>query len=163
MEVIVTIIAAILMLVAIFGTIFPIVPGSPVAIITMIAWAWIIDSSASWSTGVVAAALALVGMSASLVLTGRTMRRERIPSTPILIATAAAIVGLFVIPFLGLFVGFAVGLFGAEYYRRRDLAAAARSSLQAMKAMGWGMLIECGCAILAFGVFGLGVLIHFVG
>lgn len=163
MEVIVTIIAAILMLVAIFGTIFPIVPGSPVAIVTMIAWAWIIDSSASWSTGVVAAALALVGMSASLVLTGRTMRRERIPSTPILIATAAAIVGLFVIPFMGLFVGFAVGLFGAEYYRRRDLAAAARSSLQAMKAMGWGMLIECGCAILAFGVFGLGVLIHFVG
>ena len=163
MEVIVTIIAAILMLVAIFGTIFPIVPGSPVAIVTMIAWAWIIDSSASWSTGVVAAALALVGMSASLVLTGRTMRRERIPSTPILIATAAAIVGLFVIPLLGLFVGFAVGLFGAEYYRRRDLAAAARSSLQAMKAMGWGMLIECGCAILAFGVFGLGVLIHFVG
>ncbi|MDN6351334.1 MAG: DUF456 domain-containing protein [Yaniella sp.] len=163
MEVIVTIIAAILLLVAIFGTIFPIVPGSPVAIVTMIAWAWIIGSSASWSTGVVAAALALVGMSASLVLTGRTMRRERIPSTPILIATAAAIVGLFVIPFLGLFVGFAVGLFGAEYYRRRDLAAAARSSLQAMKAMGWGMLIECGCAILAFGVVGLGVLIHFVG
>ncbi len=162
MEVITTIIAAVVMLVAIFGTIFPVVPGSPVAIITMVAWAWIMGSSASWSTGIIAAALALVGMSASLVLTGRTMRRERIPGAPILIATAAAIVGLFVIPFVGLFIGFALGLFGAEYYRRRDPAAALRSSLQAMKSLGWGMLIECGCVIAAFGVFGLGVLIHFV-
>src|SRR5690625_5522787 len=103
------------MLVAIFGTIFPIVPGSPVAIVTMIAWAWIIDSSASWSTGVVAAALALVGMSASLVLTGRTMRRERITSTPLLIATDAAIVGIYVIPFLGLFFRYVVGLIDVYY------------------------------------------------
>ncbi len=162
MEVIVTVIAALLMLVALAGIIFPIVPGSPVAIITMIAWAWIIGSTASWATGVIAAALALVGWSASLILTGRTMRRERIPNTPILIATAAAIVGLFVIPFFGIFIGFALGLFGAEYYRRRDPAAAFRSSLEALKSMGIGMLVELGCIIMAIAIFGVGVLIHFL-
>lgn len=162
MDVLVTVIAAALMLVAIFGTIFPIVPGSPVAVFTMLAWAWVLGSSASWTTGIIAAATALVGMSASLVLTGRTMRRQSIPRTPVLIATASAVIGLFIIPFIGLFIGFAVGLLGAEYYRRRDATAAFRAALQAMKAMGLGMLIECGCAITAFGIFGLGVLIHFV-
>ena len=162
MEIVVTIIAAVLMLLAIIGIIFPIVPGSPVAVATMIGWAWILGSSASWSTGIIAAALCLVGMSASLVLTGRTMRRERIPTAPILIATAAAIVGIFVIPFLGLFIGFALGLFGAEYYRRRDATAAMKSSIEAMKSMGLGMLIEIGCVIISLGVFGLGTLIHFL-
>lgn len=150
------------MLVALGGIIFPILPGSPVAIITMIAWAWILGSTASWATGVIAAALALLGWSAALVLTGRTMRRERIPNTPILIATVAAIVGFFVIPFFGIFVGFALGLFGAEYYRRRDPAAAFRASIEALKAMGIGMLVEIGCIIVAIGVFGVGVLIHFL-
>lgn len=82
---------------------------------------------------------------------------------PILIATVSAVIGVFIIPFIGLFIGFAVGLLGAEYYRRRDITAAVRAALQAMKAMGLGMLIECGCAITAFGIFGIGVLIHFVG
>ncbi len=150
------------MLVALGGIIFPVLPCSPVAIITMIAWAWILGSTASWSTGIIAAALSVLGWSASLVLTGRTMRRERIPKTPILIATLAAIVGFFVIPFFGLFIGFILGLFGAEYYRRRDPSAALRSSAEALKAMGIGMLIEIGCIIVAIGVFGVGVLIHFV-
>lgn len=162
MEIVVTLIAAVLMLVAVVGTIYPIVPGSPIAVITMIAWAWILGSSASWSTGVIAAALALVGMSASLALTGRTMHRERIPRGPVLVATLCAVVGLFVIPFLGLFIGFAFGLLGAEYYRRRDLRAAFGSALQAMKAMGWGMLIECACVMLALGLFSLGTLLHFL-
>ncbi len=162
MEILVTVIAALLMLVAIGGIIFPIVPGSPVAIITMIAWAWILGSTASWATGVIAAALALVGWSASLVLTGRTMRRERIPNGPILIAAAAAIIGFFIIPFFGLFIGFVLGLFGAEYYRRKDPSAALRASIETLKAMGVGMLIEIGCVIVAIGVFGVGVLIHFL-
>lgn len=162
MEIIVTIIAGLLMLVALAGIIFPVVPGSPVAIITMIAWAWILGSTASWATGIIGAATALLGWSASLVLTGRTMRRERIPSTPILVATATGIVGLFIIPFFGIFLGFAIGLFGAEYYRRRDPTAALRASLQALKAMGIGMLVELGCIIMAMAVFGVGVLSHFL-
>lgn len=150
------------MLVAIGGVIFPILPGSPVAIITMIAWAWILGSTASWAAGVIAAALALIGWSASLVLTGRTMRRERIPNGPILVATIAAIIGFFIIPFFGLFIGFILGLFAAEYVRRRDPTAALHSSIETLKAMGLGMLIEIACIIIATGVFGVGALIHFL-
>lgn len=150
------------MLLALGGIIFPIVPGSPVAIFTMLIWAWLLGSTASWITGSIAAALALIGWSASLILTGRTMRREQIPNTPVIIAILAALVGLFVIPFFGLFIGFVLGLFGAEYFRRRDPIAAGKAAFQALKAMGLGMLIEIGCIIVAIGVFGVGVLTHFL-
>lgn len=162
MQIIVTIIAALFMLLAIVGVIFPILPGSAIAIITLITWAAILGSTAAWSTGVIVAALTLLGWSASLILTGRTMRRERIPTTPVLIAIAAAVVGIFVIPFFGLFIGFALGLFGAEYYRRRNPVAAMQAARAALKSMGVGMLIEIGCIIAALGIFGVGVLIHFV-
>ena len=66
-----------------------------------------------------------------------------------------------VIPVVGLFVGFAAGLFGAEWARRRDVRAALSSSLGALKAMGLGMLIEFACACLAASMVTLGALVHF--
>src|SRR5699024_2400534 len=144
-EIPVTVIAAVLMLVAIFGTIFPIIPGSPVAVFTVLAWAWILGSTAAWTTGIIAAATALVGMSASLILTGSTMRRQSIPRAPIHIAIVSSVIVVFINSFIGLFIGFAVGLLSAECYRRPDITAAERATLQAMNAMGFGIHIENGC------------------
>lgn len=158
-----TALAAGLLVVAVLGTIFPILPGSLLTAATLLVWAWILGSTASWTAGVIGVVLALAGMSASLVLTGRKMRRERIPSRPVLVGMAAAIVGMFVIPVAGLFLGFAAGLLGAELVRRRDLAAAVRSSWEAMKSMGLGMVIEFVCASLAASVFAIGALVHFFG
>lgn len=161
LDVIVTVVAALLLAVAVLGTIFPILPGSALTLITVVGWAWILGSGASWTAGIIGAVLALAGMSASLILTGRTMRRERIPNAPVLVGVAGAIVGMFVIPVLGLFLGFALGLLAAEWYRRRDLRAALRSSVEAMKSMGLGMIIEFICASLAASVFAIGALVHF--
>ncbi|HLS15663.1 MAG TPA: DUF456 domain-containing protein [Beutenbergiaceae bacterium] len=158
-----TVLAAGLLVVAVLGTIFPILPGSLLTAATLLAWAWILGSTASWTAGGIGVVLALSGMSASLVLTGRKMRRERIPNRPILVGMAAAIVGMFVIPVAGLFLGFAAGLLGAELVRQRELGAAMRSSWEAMKSMGLGMIIEFACAALAASVFAIGALVHFFG
>ncbi len=163
LHLIVTLVAAVLLVVGVLGTVFPIVPGSPLTMITLLVWAWVLGSTASWVAGVAGVVLALAGMSASLILTGRKMRRERIPNRPVLIGVLAGIVGMFIVPVAGLFLGFAAGLFGAEWARRRDLQAAARSSWEAMKSMGLGMLIEFVCAALAGSVFAVGALVHFLG
>lgn len=162
LHIIATAVAALLLVVAVFGTIFPIVPGSILTIITLVAWAWTLGSTASWTVGVIGAILGLIGMSSSLILTGRKMRRERIPNGPVLAGVVVGVVGLFVIPVLGLFIGFAAGLLGAELYRRRDLQAAWHSSWEAMKSLGLGMLIEFACAALATSLFALGALVHFL-
>lgn len=161
-HIIVTVIAVLLLAVAVLGTIFPILPGSVLTIITLVAWAWILGSTASWTAGIIGAVLAVIGMSASLVLTGRKMRRERIPRGPVLIGVLFAVIGMFLIPVVGLFVGFAGGLLGAEWARRKDLPAAWRASWEAMKSMGLGMIIEFFCACLAASAFAIGALVHFL-
>lgn len=163
LESITTVIAGVLLAVGIFGTIFPILPGSALVIITLIAWAWIVGTTVSWTAGLIGVVLAVIGMSASLVLTGRKMRRERIPNGPVIFGVVVGVVGMFVIPVLGLFIGFALGLLLAELVRRRDLAAAGRSSWEAIKSMGVGMLLEFVFASLATSAFVIGALVHFFG
>lgn len=152
--------AALLLIVGVMGTIFPILPGSLLTIGTLLVWAWVLGSTASWTAGLIGIALAVVGMSASAILTGRKMRRERIPRGPIIVGIVAGVVGMFIVPVVGLFLGFALGLLLAEYARRKDLASAWRSSVEAMKSMGFGMLIECACASLATFAFVVGAIVH---
>ena len=47
-----TVIAAVALIVAALGTIFPILPGSILSIITLIAWAWALGSPAAWTAGI---------------------------------------------------------------------------------------------------------------
>lgn len=152
--------AALLLIVGVMGTIFPILPGSLLTIGTLLVWAWVLGSTASWTAALIGVALAVVGMSASAILTGRKMRRERIPRGPIIVGIVAGVVGMFIVPVVGLFLGFALGLLLAEYARRKDLSAAWRSSVEAMKSMGFGMLIECACASLATFAFVVGAIVH---
>lgn len=152
--------AALLLIVGVMGTIFPILPGSLLTIGTLLVWAWVLGSTASWTAGLIGIALAVVGMSASAILTGRKMRREQIPRGPVIIGVVVGVVGMFIVPVVGLFLGFALGLLLAEYARRRDLASAWRSSVEAMKSMGFGMLIECACASLATFAFVVGAIVH---
>lgn len=160
-DALVTVIAGLLLAVGVAGTIFPILPGSVLTIVTLLGWAWLLGSSASWTAGLLGVAFALIGMSASFVLTGRKMRRERIPNGPVLVGVLFGVVGMFLIPVVGLFVGFALGLLLAELVRRRDLPAAARASWEALKSMGVGMALEFLFASLAATAFVVGAFVHF--
>lgn len=73
---------------------------------------------------------------------------------------AGAAVGFFVIPVVGLFLGFAVGLFASQWARTRDARAALSSSIGALTAMGVGMLVEFCCALGSLTAVGVGALVH---
>lgn len=160
-EIIVSVVSGLLLVVGVLGTIFPILPGSMLIIGTLLVWAWVLGSSASWTAGLIGMALAAIGMSSSLVLTGRKMKKEQIPNGPVTIGVVVGIVGMFLIPGIGLFIGFAVGLLAAELVRRRDFGAAVRSSWEALKSMGLGMLLEFLFASLALTAFAVGLFAHF--
>ena len=160
-DIIVTVVAGILLAVAVFGTVYPILPGSPIALVTLIAWGWVLGSAASWTAAGIGALFAIIGWSASVLLVGRRMKRERIPKRSILIGVLAGIVGMFVIPVAGLFVGFAIGLFLSEYARSNDCRSALRSSGAALKATGLGMLAEFTMVALAGSAWTIGMIVHF--
>lgn len=162
LAIVVSVLAVLLLIVGVVGTIYPILPGSMLILVTAVAWAWILGSGASWTFGLIAAGLAIAGMSASAVLTGRRLLREKVTRGPITWGVIGAIVGFFAIPIVGLFIGFAAGLFAAQWRRTRDARAALASSWGALKAMGLGMLAEFACAMLALAAVGTGVLVHFL-
>jgi uncharacterized protein YqgC (DUF456 family) len=160
-DIIATIVAGILLAVAVFGTIFPVLPGSPVALVALIAWGWVLGSAVSWTAAGIGALFCCGGFSAGALLTGRRLKRQQIPRRSILVAVLAGVVGMFVIPVAGLFIGFAGGLFVSEYSRRGDFRAALTSSGDALKAMGLGMLVEFGMVFLAGSAWMIGVIVHF--
>lgn len=160
-HILVTVIAGLLLVVSVAGTVYPVLPGSLLAILTLLGWAWILGSPAAWVCASIGMALAVVGWAASAVLTGRSLKRQQIPRGTVLVAVAAGIAGMFLIPVVGLFVGFGLGLLLAEYARRRDLPAALRASGATLKSTGLGILVEFGCAALAGSVWTIGVIWHF--
>jgi uncharacterized protein len=161
-EIVVTIAAGLLLVVAAIGTVYPVLPGSILAILTLVAWAWIVGSPAAWVAAVIGSCLAGVGWSAGAVLTGRKLKQHQIPGRSIAVAMGAALVGMFLIPVVGLFVGFASGLLVSEYVRRRDFRSSLTASVETLKATGVGVLVEFGMVCLAGSVWMIGATTHFV-
>jgi uncharacterized protein len=160
-DILATVIAGILLVAAAAGVVYPVVPGSPIAIVTLLAWAWVVGGWAAWVAAVIGALLCVVGWSASAVLTGRKLKELEVPGWSIMVAALAGLVGMFLIPVVGIFVGFAVGLLVSEAVRHRDVGRAVHYSLQTLKAMGAGVLVEFALLCAAASVWSGGVIVHF--
>lgn len=161
-EIIATIVTAVLLVVGCLGVIVPVLPGSILIVVGLLVWAFTVQAVEGWTVLVVGSVLAVVGMAASAVLTGTRLKRRQIPNRSLLFAAVGAVVGLFVIPVVGIFVGFFVGLLLSETARQRDLRTALESSWVALKAAGLGIVVEFACALAASTVFVLGVLVLLV-
>jgi uncharacterized protein YqgC (DUF456 family) len=157
-ETVVTILCGLAILVGVAGTVIPVLPGSILIGLSLLAWAiWGGAGTAGWVVFGVGLALVLAGMAASAVLTGRKLRQHAIPNRSVVIGLMAGVGGMFLIPVVGLFVGFAAGLLSSEFLRTRDLRVAAVSSWEALKATGLGILVEFGLACLAASAWVIGL------
>ncbi|MDO4253148.1 MAG: DUF456 domain-containing protein [Rothia sp. (in: high G+C Gram-positive bacteria)] len=160
-ELIITILSALLIAVGIIGIVYPVLPGSFAILAGLLLWSLCLQSAEAWWALGLGGTILLVGMSAQFILTGRTLKREKIPNKSTLLAALAAVVGMFLIPVLGLFIGFALGLLLSELYRQKSMTKALPSTLSALKSMGLGMLLELGCALLAASIFTGALIIYY--
>jgi uncharacterized protein YqgC (DUF456 family) len=160
-EIAATILCGLLIAAGMAGVVIPILPGSITVAVGLLLWALALHSPLGWVVFAVGMVFVAAGMLAGTVLTGRRLKARQVPNRSILIGVVAGIAGMFVLPVLGLFLGFALGLLLSELVRRRDWHAATGASLAALKAMGIGMLAELGCAFGAATVWSIGVVMHF--
>ncbi|WP_144829367.1 DUF456 domain-containing protein [Kocuria rhizophila] len=161
-DIIATIVTVALIIVGCMGIVIPVLPGSILALIGLVIWAFVVQAPEGWVVLALGGTLLIAGMSSSLVLTGSRLRRREIPNRTLLFGVVGAVVGMFVIPVVGLFVGFLVGLLLSETVRNRDLNTALASSWAAAKAMGVGILLELTCALLASLTFIVGAITYFL-
>jgi uncharacterized protein len=161
---VVTVLCGLAMVVGMAGIIIPVLPGSILIGLSLLAWAlWGGAGTTGWVVFGVGLAFVLAGMAASAVLTGRKLREHRIPSRSVVTGLVFGGVGMFLIPVLGLFLGFATGLLLSESYRTRDFRTALATSWAALKATGVGVLVEFGLACLAASTWVVGVWVAAAG
>ncbi|MFV0406451.1 MAG: DUF456 domain-containing protein [Propioniciclava sp.] len=159
----VAVLAVALTIVGVCGIVVPVLPGSLAILSGLLVWALFGGSSTGWLVFGVGAVLTVAGASASYVITGKRLKEREIPNRSVMVGVICGVVGLFVLPFLGLLVGFVVGLFGMEWWRVRQVPEALRSSWTALTSVGLGMLMELGCGLLAAAVLLVGILTSFLG
>ena len=75
------------------------------------------------------------------------------PNWVLIVGALSGIVGFFIIPVVGLIVGFIVGVFLSEAFRLKTFKDAWPTTMQAMKSAGWSVLIEFGSCLLAAGLW----------
>lgn len=152
-DLVVTIIAGLFMLVGCVGIVVPVLPGSILIGICALVWALVLGGGPVWTAFAVILVMVGIGMSASWVLTGKKLKERGIPNSSMLMGGLLAVVGFFVVPVVGLLLGFVAGLWLAEWRRLQDARKAWDTSWAAIKVAGVGILIEFACAAVALSVF----------
>ena len=150
--------AGVLIALGIVGVIVPGMPGLVVAWFGVLVWALLADGGpAKWTILGLATFLALVGMVAKYLLPGRSIRATGVPTRSLLAGGVLAIVGFFAIPVVGLFLGFVAGVFVSELIRLPGAGMAWRSTVAALKAVGFSIIIELFFALTIAGVWVFGL------
>jgi uncharacterized protein len=137
------------LVVAAAGIVVPVLPGTLLALGALLVWAVVTGGATAWAAFAVMALIIGLGQVLKYLLPHKSLTSAGVPGRSILVGGAAAIVGFFVIPVVGLIVGFVGGIYVAEHWRLRDWTLARDSTWVAMKATGFSIIIELGALMLA--------------
>jgi len=155
----ITLISGILILIGLVGIVVPVLPGLVLVWLGVGLWALDLRSPTGWAVLAVATALSLAGVVAQYLIPGRRLRAVGVPRLTTLSGLVLAIVGFFVIPVVGAFVGFVLGVYLAECARLRSHRHAWPTTLHALRAIGLSFGIELGTGFLVTGTWVAGVLL----
>ena len=150
------ILVAVVIAAGIAGIIVPVLPGSILVLGAILVWALELGTSTAWVVFALCATLLAGGSVVKYVLPGRRLKASGVPNRTLLVGAVLAFVGFFVVPVVGLFIGFVVGVYLAER-TRVGAARAWPSTVGALKAVGVSLLIELVAAALAAATWAVGV------
>ncbi len=147
------IVVGLVILVGLTGIVVPILPGVILIFGAIAVWAFVTGGTTAWAVLAVSTVLLVVSGVVKYTWPGRKLKEAGVPNRTLLLGGLAGIVGFFVIPVLGLFVGFVVGVYISELQRLPDNRQAWVSSKHAIKGVGLSILVELLGALLASGVW----------
>jgi uncharacterized protein len=153
-----TIVVGLMMLVGLIGIVVPLLPGLLVIWAAVLFWAFETPTTVGWVVLGIATTLALSGFLLQYVLPNRRMAKDGITTSTTMAGAALGIVGFFVIPVAGAFLGFVLGVYVAQRLKLGTHTAAWPSTKAALKAIGLSMGIELLTGLAIAGTWVIGVL-----
>jgi len=140
------------------GIIVPILPGGLLVISAITVWAVVQGGTVAWVTLGVAWAFFLTAEVIKYLWPVRRMRAADVSTTSLVAGGVLGVIGFFVVPVLGLLLGFVLGVYLAELGKRRDQRRAWASTVHALKGVALSVGVELTGALLATLTWVVGVL-----
>jgi uncharacterized protein len=154
----INLIAGLAIALGVIGVVVPVVPGLLLSWLGVVFWAFLGDagSGVKWVVVVVATLVAVLGAGIKYLVPGRRLKSAGVPNSALLAGGVLGLIGFFVIPVVGLILGFVLGIYLVERSRLGP-GGAWPSTKQALAAAGMAMLIEftAALAVAVVWVFGL--------
>jgi len=150
--------AGLAILVGLAGIVVPVLPGALLILVAVVIWAAVVGTATAWVVAAVAVILLVAGGVVKYTVPGKRLKAVGVPTSTIVVGGLLGIVGFFVVPVVGLFLGFVAGVYLAEA-RRLGQSEAWPSTWAAVKATGLSILIELASGLLAATAFLVGVAI----
>jgi uncharacterized protein YqgC (DUF456 family) len=151
------IVLALVIALGVVGVLVPFLPGSALVGGAVLLWAAVTGGATAWLLAAVALAVLVAGAVTKYAVPGRRLQAAGVPTRTLFLGGVVGVVGFFVVPVVGLVLGFLAGVFLAEWHRLGDPGRARTATGQAVRAVGVGMLIELGAALVAAAVWAVGV------
>jgi len=145
------------MLVGLVGIVVPLLPGLPLIWAAVLVWAIVAQTTSGWVVLGLATALTMTGILLQYLLPGRRMAAAGVTTSSTVAGVALGIAGFFVIPVVGAFLGFVLGVYLAERLKLGAHAAAWPATKHALKAIALSMGIELltGLAVVTTWLIGV--------
>lgn len=148
----------IVILVGLVGIVVPVLPGSILILGAVLVWAVTDGSNTAWVVFSIAASLLVVGAIVKYTIPGRQLKAVGVPNRSLMLGGVLGVIGFFVIPVVGLIIGFVLGVYLAERHRVGSTLAWP-STKSALKAVGVSILIELAAALLASSTWLVGAIV----
>lgn len=153
------VLVALVIAVGLAGIVIPVLPGGLLVFAAITVWALIERTTVGWVTLGIAAALFVIAEVVKYTWPVRRMRRAEVGTWSLLAGAVLGVIGFFVIPVLGLVLGFVAGVYLAELAKRRDQRRAWASTVHALKGAALSVGVEFTGAVLAAITWAAAVLI----
>ena len=154
----VTVISGLAIALGIVGVLVPVLPGLLLCWAGVLLWALLGDAGAGgWVVFGIATLIAAAGTLTKYLWPGRNLKRTGVPNRSLMAGGVLGVIGFFVVPVVGLFLGFVLGVWLAERLRLGDSRLAWPSTRQALLAAGLAMLVELAAGLLIAGAWLIGL------
>jgi uncharacterized protein YqgC (DUF456 family) len=143
------VLVALVIAVGLAGIVIPVLPGGLLVFAAITVWALVEQSAVGWVTLGIAAALFVTAEVVKYAWPVRRMRQAQVSTWSLVAGAVLGVIGFFVIPVLGLVLGFVAGVYLAELAKRRDQRRAWASTVHALKGVALSVGVELTGALLA--------------
>ncbi len=135
-------------LVGLVGIVVPVLPGSLLILGAVLVWTLVTSSTTSWLVFTAVALFLAAGAVVKYAVPGRRLQASGVPTRTIVVGGLLGLVGFFVVPVIGLVVGFVLGVYLSEL-QRVGTEHAWSTTKAALRAAGLSLLIELAAALCA--------------